>query len=68
MILTDRALNTKGSPDILLLAMLKCVSLLPTVVMKSDKHVLDTALRELQDDGCEIKLKRIFSNACGMLI
>ena len=54
-ILTDKALKTNGSPDILLLAMLKCVNRLPTVVTKSDRHVLETALRELQDDGCRKK-------------
>ena len=55
-ILTERALKTNGSPDILLLAMLKCVNRLPTVVTKSDRHVLETALRELQDDGCGKKV------------
>jgi hypothetical protein len=54
--LTDKALKTKGSPDILLLAMLKCVKRLPTVVTKSDRHVLETALRELHDDGWKREL------------
>ena len=51
--LTEMALNTKGKPDILLLAMLKWVSLLPTVAMKSERQVLETALRELHDEGCK---------------
>jgi hypothetical protein len=49
--LTDSDLKTKGSPDILLLAMMMWVNLLPTVVTKSDKQVLETALLELQDEG-----------------
>jgi hypothetical protein len=50
-------LKTKGSPDILLLAMMMWVNLLPTVVTKSDKQVLDTALLELQDEGWKNKVK-----------
>lgn len=49
MPLTERALNTKGSPAILLLEMFRCVSLAPITVIKSDKQVLDTALREVDD-------------------
>ena len=55
--LTDSDLKTKGSPDILLLAMMMWVNLLPTVVTKSDKQVLETALLELQDEGWKNKKK-----------
>jgi hypothetical protein len=55
--LTDSDLKTKGSPDILLLAMMMWVNLLPTVVTKSDKQVLETALLELQDEGWKNKIK-----------
>ena len=45
--LTEIALNTKGSPAILLLDMLKCVMFSPIAVIRSDKHELEAALREL---------------------
>ena len=48
--LTERALKTKGRPDILLLQMLRWVSRLPMTVMNSLRHELETMLRELQDE------------------
>ena len=45
--LTDIALKTNGRPAILLLDMLKCVSLSPIAVIRSDRQVLEAALREL---------------------
>ena len=40
--LTERALKTKGRPDILLLQMLRCVSRLPMTVMNSLRHELES--------------------------
>jgi hypothetical protein len=45
------ALNTKGSPAILLLEMLKLMSLTPMAVIKSERQVEDAALREEAVDG-----------------
>ena len=45
--LTEIALNTKGSPAILLLDILKCVMFSPMAVIRSDRHELEAALREL---------------------
>ena len=50
--LTDIALNTKGSPAILLLDMLKCVIFSPMAVIRSDRQELEAALRELAVVGC----------------
>ena len=47
MKLTDIALKTNGRPAILLLDMLKWVSLSPIAVIRSDRQVLEAALREL---------------------
>ena len=46
-LLTAMALNTNGKPAILLLDMLKCVSLSPMAVIRSERQVLEAALREL---------------------
>jgi len=40
--------------------MMMWVNLLPTVVTKSDKQVLETALLELQDEGWKNKIKLLF--------
>ena len=48
-LLTDNALNTNGSPAILLLEMLKCVKRLPVTEIKSESAVLETALLEEQE-------------------
>jgi hypothetical protein len=45
------ALNTKGSPAILLLEMLKLISFTPMAVIKSERQVEDAALREEAVDG-----------------
>ena len=50
-IITDSALKTKGRPAILLLDILKCVSISPMAVMRSESALLDTALRELAVEG-----------------
>ena len=47
VVLTAMALNTNGKPAILLLDMLKCVSLSPMAVIRSERQVLEAALREL---------------------
>ena len=48
-------MKTKGRPAILLLDMLKWVSFSPRAVIRSERAVLDTALRELAVDGYKLK-------------
>ena len=47
------ALNTKGSPAILLLEMLKLMSFSPMAVIMSERQVEEAAEREDAVDGCE---------------
>ena len=48
--------------------MFSCVSLSPATAMKSDRQVLDTALRELHEEDCKEQDKPFYPGNDGYII